>query len=109
MNVFKFLCFSEYWVHIIRLHSTALTNLMELGCGCDVHVVGLPSFLSYISLFKNLKIQSRCRVRENPIMCNLRGEVRVCVCVCMCVCVSRERKKEREIGTIKMIVKCSGL
>lgn len=92
MNVFNFLCFSEYWLHIIRLHSTALTNLMELGCGCDVHAVGLPNFLSYISLFKNFKNQSQCRVRENPIMCNLCGEVRECVCVC----VSRERKKERE-------------
>jgi hypothetical protein len=63
---------------------------MELGCGCDVHVVGLPNFLLYVFLFKKLKIQSRCRVRENPIMCNLCDEVRECVCV------SRERKKERE-------------
>jgi hypothetical protein len=62
---------------------------MELGCGYDVHVVGLPN-LSYIFLFKNLKIQSRCRVRENPIMCNLCGEVKVCVCVC----VEKERKRE---------------
>jgi len=83
INLFKFLCVSEYWLHIIRLHSTALTNLMELGSGCDVHVVDLPNFLSYVFLFKNLKIQSRCRVRENSIMCNLCGEVCVCVCVCV--------------------------
>jgi hypothetical protein len=74
---------------------------MELGCGCDVHVVGLPNLLLYVFLFKNLKIQSRCRVREYPMMCNLCGEVRICV--------SLEKEREREkIRMIKMIVKCSG-
>lgn len=31
------------------------------------------------------------------------------LCVCVCVLVSEKERNEREIGTIKMIVKCSGL